>query len=451
MHLIVGPTGSGKSDRADKLARKINAPVLVADRFQCLVDMPVSTARPDQNDSAQEEVRRYYLPDRHLEQGPLSGPDACLALIFMIGKLALSEQSIVVEGGSISTLGALMSTEFLPFDLKVIRRSITSRTQHHNLLRQRAREMIVTGDPLSGKGLIEEVADAWRNPSTRAVVESINGPEAVLDWCRNAGRSPDSLMRSQLSSDDLEQLIDAVADAHLFHALDQDLSFQTMFPDADVEICDSPAPQTNSRQLSHEKTPSICPRTTVTVLCGARNGRRDSYRAAAVELGKRLAERGSPVCYGGASIGLMGAIADSALEAGGDVIGVIPRYLTGFELRHRGLTRCHIVPTLPERKTIMFRYAHVIMVLPGGLGTMDELFEILTLVQLGLSNCLCLLVNIDNFFDHAYAMIQHFQDEGFVSESDLARVILTPSVSIAIKHVEQFEASIINVQDGNDD
>src|SRR5262249_37421753 len=135
------------------------------------------------------------------------------------------------------------------------------------------------------------------------------------------------------------------------------------------------------------------------VFLGSSVGRRPEYAAAAVEFGTSLARAGVGIIYGGASVGMMGAMANAALAAGGEVIGVVPGGLLAAEIPHSGLTRMEVVGTMHERKALMADLADGFAALPGGLGTLDELFEILTWQQIGLHAKPVALVDVDGFWD----------------------------------------------------
>lgn len=157
---------------------------------------------------------------------------------------------------------------------------------------------------------------------------------------------------------------------------------------------------------------------TVTVFCGSSVGSRPVYVKAAHELGRRLAERGLRLVYGGASVGTMGVLADAALEAGGHVTGILPRALETREVAHTGLSRLMIVDDMLDRKREMARLADAYVVLPGGLGTLDELFEVMTATQLGLDPKRCGLLDVDGYFEHLLAALRHVEAEGFAKGID---------------------------------
>lgn len=162
-------------------------------------------------------------------------------------------------------------------------------------------------------------------------------------------------------------------------------------------------------------TRSIC------VFCGSAPGARASYSDAARELGTALAERGFTLVYGGGRLGLMGIVADAVIAAGGRAIGVIPRMLIERELAHPHLTHQHVVTTMHERKTLMAELSDGFVGLPGGMGTFDELVEIITWAQLGLHAKPVILANIENYFAPLYGMLDYAVQEQFVTPVSRAR------------------------------
>jgi uncharacterized protein (TIGR00730 family) len=155
---------------------------------------------------------------------------------------------------------------------------------------------------------------------------------------------------------------------------------------------------------------SIC------VFCGASTGHDPRYAAAATVTGERLAALGIQVVYGGGRLGLMGAVANAALAAGGRVIGVIPRGLVDRELAHRGLAELRIVDTLHERKAVMAELSDGFLALPGGLGTLEELAEVLSWAQLDLHTKPIGLLDVGGYFARLEAFLDHAVDEGFVAK-----------------------------------
>lgn len=157
----------------------------------------------------------------------------------------------------------------------------------------------------------------------------------------------------------------------------------------------------------------------VCVFSGSRPGARPDYASIARALGGAIARRGLGLVYGGASVGVMREIADAALGAGGEVIGVIPRALVDREVAHHGLTELRVVDTMHVRKATMAELADGFVALPGGFGTLDELFEILTWAQLGMHRKPVGLMNVCGFWDPLLALVDHTVKEGFVPEDQL--------------------------------
>ena len=161
----------------------------------------------------------------------------------------------------------------------------------------------------------------------------------------------------------------------------------------------------------------------IVVYCGANVGNNPAYEAAAVAMGRTLAEQGIGLVYGGGGVGLMGVVADAALAAGGEVIGVIPEALKALEVEHKGLTTMHIVPDMHSRKAMMLGLADAVIAMPGGFGTMDELFEALTWSQLDYHRKLCGLLNVAGYYDHLLAWINHSVEVGLVKPANLGLVV----------------------------
>jgi uncharacterized protein (TIGR00730 family) len=149
------------------------------------------------------------------------------------------------------------------------------------------------------------------------------------------------------------------------------------------------------------------------VYCGSSSQVDPAYREGAATLGRDLAAAGIALVFGGGQVGLMGIIANAALEAGGKVVGVIPRHLDREEVGHRGIQELHVVETMHERKALMFQLSDAFAVLPGGLGTMDETFEMITWRQLGLHDRPIVLVNQQGYWDPLLALLRHIADSGF--------------------------------------
>jgi uncharacterized protein (TIGR00730 family) len=161
----------------------------------------------------------------------------------------------------------------------------------------------------------------------------------------------------------------------------------------------------------------------VCVYCGSSPGRRPSYLAQARALGSLLARRGIGIVYGGASVGLMGAVADAALAAGGEVIGVLPRSLDARELGHRGLTALHLVGSMHERKRMMADLADAFVALPGGVGTLEELTETLTWSILGLHAKPLGLLDVEDYWRPLGLLLDHAVTEAFLRPEHRASVL----------------------------
>ena len=152
----------------------------------------------------------------------------------------------------------------------------------------------------------------------------------------------------------------------------------------------------------------------VCVYCGSNTGSRPVYAERAAALGTGLAQQGLALVYGGGNVGLMGIAADAALAAGGEVIGVIPEQLVGWEVAHRGLSKLEIVANMHERKARMFDLSDAFVALPGGFGTMDEMFEMLTWRQLGIGDKPCAFLDVEGFYAPLVSMMDRMVEERFV-------------------------------------
>jgi len=161
----------------------------------------------------------------------------------------------------------------------------------------------------------------------------------------------------------------------------------------------------------------------LTVFCGSSLGRSPSYAAAARGFARAMVARGIGLVYGGAAVGLMGVMADTVLEGGGEVIGVIPRLLVEREIAHRGLTELRTVETMHERKALMADLGDGFVALPGGAGTLDELFEAWTWAQLGLHGKPCGLLDVEGYYGFLLRAIEHAVSEGFV-KAEYARMLI---------------------------
>jgi uncharacterized protein (TIGR00730 family) len=174
----------------------------------------------------------------------------------------------------------------------------------------------------------------------------------------------------------------------------------------------------------------------IAVFCASSNGNHPEYEEAVRNLGAEMGERGWGLVYGGASVGLMGTLADAAVAAGAPVVGVLPSVLKEREIAHRGLTELHYVGTMHQRKALMAERADAFLALPGGYGTLDEFLEILTWAQLGIHSKPCVVVNTRGFFDGLLHFLDHAVAEGFLREKNRALIQVAADVSSALDLVE---------------
>jgi len=152
----------------------------------------------------------------------------------------------------------------------------------------------------------------------------------------------------------------------------------------------------------------------ICVYCGSNPGGKPAYAERAAALGTRIADEGLALVYGGGNVGLMGIAADAALAAGGEVIGVIPQQLVGWEVAHRDITRLEVVANMHERKARMFDLSDAFVAMPGGFGTLDEMFEMLTWRQLGLGDKPCAFLDVEGFYEPLIAMLDRMVEERFL-------------------------------------
>jgi len=163
----------------------------------------------------------------------------------------------------------------------------------------------------------------------------------------------------------------------------------------------------------------------VCVFCGSSPGTNPAFAAAARRLGAGLAERGVGLVYGGASVGLMGAVADAALAAGGRATGVITESLAGHEIAHSSLNDLHVVTTMHERKALMSELSDAFVMLPGGFGTCEEFMESVTWAQLGIHDKCCGILNVDGFFDDLLTFLGHAVEQGFIRARRLEALLIS--------------------------
>lgn len=181
----------------------------------------------------------------------------------------------------------------------------------------------------------------------------------------------------------------------------------------------------------------------VTVFCGSSFGTDDIYKTQAALLGQALAEQSIGLVYGGANVGLMGAVADGVLDKGGEVIGVLPNFLRSKEIAHEHLTELILVETMHERKTKMNDLCDGVIALPGGFGTLEELFEMLTWAQLGLHNKPIAILNIDGFYDALITFIQTTVDKGFLKEANRQMLLISDNIPDLLYKMKNYTAPTV--------
>jgi uncharacterized protein (TIGR00730 family) len=170
----------------------------------------------------------------------------------------------------------------------------------------------------------------------------------------------------------------------------------------------------------------------VAIFCASSNGTRPIYRESAVELGRILAQQNIGIIYGGANVGLMQALAESSLAAGGRVVGVIPEVLVDLEVAHHGITELHVTSTMHTRKAMMGDLADAFLILPGGFGTFEEMFEVLAWQTLKIHQKPIVLVNINGFYDKLLDFLDHCVEEGLLKQRSRAALLVVSSVEEAI-------------------
>ena len=178
----------------------------------------------------------------------------------------------------------------------------------------------------------------------------------------------------------------------------------------------------------------------ICVYCGSSPGRLPDYRDAARVLGHELAARDLGLVYGGAGIGVMGAVADAILEKGGQAIGVIPYALATREVAHSGLDELFVVDSMHERKAKMAELSDGFIALPGGWGTIEEIFEMLTWAQLGFHKKPCGLLNISGYYDHLFTFLEHAIDQRFVREEYRPMIMMEQTAGDLLDRYQQYQA-----------
>lgn len=176
----------------------------------------------------------------------------------------------------------------------------------------------------------------------------------------------------------------------------------------------------------------------ITVFCGSSSGTEEIYTSQATLLGETFAKRNIELVYGGAKVGLMVAVADGVLNAGGKAIGVLPNFMRSKEIAHPKLTELILVDTMHERKTKMNDLCDGVIALPGGFGTLDELFEMLTWGQLGLHKKPIVILNIDGYFDALIVFVQTMTDKGLLKEVNQQMLLVSDSIENLLEKMENY-------------
>jgi uncharacterized protein (TIGR00730 family) len=176
----------------------------------------------------------------------------------------------------------------------------------------------------------------------------------------------------------------------------------------------------------------------VCVFCGSREGSRPSYVGAARSMGATLASRGIGLVYGGGRVGLMGAVAEAVLEAGGEAVGVIPEALVSKEIGHAGLTKLHVVGSMHERKKLMSDLSDGFVTLPGGYGTLEEFFEVLSWAQLSIHEKPCAVLDVDGFYQPLSALFDEMIGEGFVQSEHRSLVLMERDPVALLDRMESY-------------
>ncbi|MGR9045247.1 MAG: LOG family protein [Gammaproteobacteria bacterium] len=177
----------------------------------------------------------------------------------------------------------------------------------------------------------------------------------------------------------------------------------------------------------------------ICIYCGSRPGRLEVYASSARRLAESLVSRQIDLVYGGASVGIMGVVADHVLKLGGKVTGVIPDALVRKEVAHHNLTELHITRSMHERKTLMAELSDGFIALPGGIGTLEELFEIWTWAQLGLHDKPCGLLNVEGYFDPLRKFLDHAVAEQFVKQSDRAMMMIDSEPEVLLDRLVNYQ------------
>lgn len=181
----------------------------------------------------------------------------------------------------------------------------------------------------------------------------------------------------------------------------------------------------------------------VAVFCGSSSGASSAFAQEATRLGQQLAQRGMTLVYGGAKVGLMGAVADGALDEGGKVIGVLPHFLQAKELAHPGLTELLLVDSMHERKQLMNEHCEGVIALPGGFGTLEELFEMLTWGQLGLHQKPIGILNVEGYYDALIQLLDHMVAQGLLRPSNRRMLLVSDNIEDLLQQMSDYKPALV--------
>lgn len=195
----------------------------------------------------------------------------------------------------------------------------------------------------------------------------------------------------------------------------------------------------------------MTPINSICVYCGSSSGRIEAYGSAGCALAKSLVSRNIRLVYGGAGIGIMGMVADQVMKLGGQAIGVIPKALAHKEVAHKNLTELHVTQSMHERKMLMAELSDGFIALPGGLGTLEELFEIWTWAQLGFHNKPCGLLNVEGYYDSLIGFLDHVLAEQFVKKDHHAMLIVETSPDTLLDRFINYQPPAVRHWVGKDE
>ncbi len=177
----------------------------------------------------------------------------------------------------------------------------------------------------------------------------------------------------------------------------------------------------------------------ICVFCGSSSGNNKIYKDFAIKFAKEIVKNNLTLIYGGGKIGIMGIISDTVIDSGGKVIGVIPKFLSDKGLGNNNITEMKIVNDMHERKKTMYELSDYFVAMPGGIGTLEEIIEILTWKQLSLHKKPCALLNVNNFFDHLIKFLQTSVNNGFMKQSHLDNLIIDNNISLLINKLKEYK------------